>query len=274
MIPVSVIMMTKDEADAIPRTLPSLITHFDDVHVLDSNSADGTAQIAEKLGARVTQFEWNGRYPKKKQWGIDNLPLKHEWILQIDADEDITDEFIGELQNLDWKKDGYFVPAKMIWNGKPLHHGMMNNKLCLYKKSLFNYPVINDLDSIGGWEVEGHYQPLPLTKSVTIGRIRSPLWHRDNTTDWVTRHRRYARWEADMNRLNAWTKDPVPHRERLKKIIRGSWLRPFIIFFYAYIWKNGFMDGFGGLHYARHRALYTYWIRQMREEENKSSYSQ
>lgn len=260
MIPVSVIMMTKNEEQNIVHTLPPLMDHFDDVHVLDSNSTDNTQTIAQNLGATITKFSWNGQYPKKKQWGIDHLPLRHEWILQIDADEHITMAFISELRQIDFSKDGYFIPAKMIWNGKQLNHGMRNKKLCLYKKSAFTFPVINDLNSPGGWEVEGHYQPLPNRPNCEIGTVQSYLWHADNRQSWLARHKKYAQWEYDMNRNHAWPNDPVWWRNMCKKALRHNPLRPFIIFIYGYIFKCGFLDGRNGFDYATCRARYTWWI--------------
>jgi glycosyltransferase involved in cell wall biosynthesis len=260
MIPVSVIMMTKNEAHNIALTLPPLIKNFEDVHVLDSNSTDDTGTIARRLKAKVTNFTWNSQYPKKKQWGIDNLPLKHDWVLQIDADEHITDDFINELNHLDFECDGYFVPAKMMWNNKLLHHGIRNNKLCLFKKNAFQYPIIDDLKSTGGWEVEGHYQPVPTNPQHVIGFVKSSLWHSDTHNHWVERHKKYATWEADMNRSGAWPRDPIRWREWTKKYLRRNSLRPIIIFVYGYIFKLGFLDGVQGFDYALCRARYASWI--------------
>ena len=35
----------------------------------------------------VVQFHFNGTYPKKKNWALDNLPFRNEWVLIVDADE-------------------------------------------------------------------------------------------------------------------------------------------------------------------------------------------
>jgi glycosyltransferase involved in cell wall biosynthesis len=259
-LPISVIMMTLNEADNIARTLPPLLKHFDDVHVLDSNSQDDTAKIARAMGATVTNFKWNRQYPKKKQWGIDHLTLKHEWIFQIDADELTTDAFIDELNEVSLHCDGYFVPARMIWNGQLLKFGAQNNKLCLYKKSAFQYPVTDDLNSIGGWEVEGHYQPIPNIQNARIGQIQSPIIHSDTSNNWIKRHKKYAVWEGDMNRKNAWPDDPIKWRNTCKKLSRNRWFKPFSIFVYGYVLKGGFLDGPVGFDYAKHRAAYAQMI--------------
>ena len=66
-IPVSVVVMTKNEERNIAKCLKALV-EFDEVFVVDSDSTDATCAMATALGARVSNFQWNGKYPKKKQW--------------------------------------------------------------------------------------------------------------------------------------------------------------------------------------------------------------
>ncbi|MGH6631389.1 MAG: glycosyltransferase, partial [Burkholderiales bacterium] len=58
-----------------------------EVWVVDSHSTDATVPIAEQYGARVAQFDYQGGFPKKKNWALVNLPFRHEWVLLVDADE-------------------------------------------------------------------------------------------------------------------------------------------------------------------------------------------
>ncbi len=257
MIPISVIIMTKNEAMNIPHCLPPIMDNFDDVHVVDSNSSDDTPALAKDYGAHVTNFKWNGKYPKKKQWCLDHIPTQYEWVLMIDADEIITDAFIAELKNIDFSADGYFIRADMVWKGFHLKHGQKNNKLCLFKKSAFAYPVIDDLDISGGWEVEGHYQPIfTLSHAPNIGQIKPPIMHHDRKEQWHDRHDKYIAWEAEMTNQNIWPRDPVFMREFIKDILRTSRMRAPIYFIYAYILKGGFLDGKMGLDYALNRYRY------------------
>jgi len=270
MIPVSVIIMTKNEAANLPLALPPRIKHFDDIIVVDSDSTDGTIQIAKSVGARVENFKWNGQYPKKKQWCLDHIKTKHDWILMIDADEIVTDKFIHELYHLDFSHDGYFIKSDMVWCGRHLKFGQKNNKLCLHKKSCFHYPVIDDLDIQGGWEVEGHYQPIPINDIVTIGQIKSPIIHHDRKDNWQMRHDNYVMWEAEMTKREAFPSDPIIWREMVKTQLRSSYLRPITLFLYSYIFKLGFLDGFAGFDYARKRFNYTWRIvRAIRQTNGK-----
>lgn len=270
-IPVSVIVMTKNEEPNIRHSLAPLLAHFDEVFVVDSHSTDNTPTIARRMGVRVIPFSWNGRYPKKKQWCADTVPARNEWIFICDADEIMTDDFIRELRTCPWDMDGYFVASRPVWNGRLLKYGMRNNKLCLYKKTAFTYPVVNDLEIDGGWEVEGHYQPIPASPHMTIGQIKSPIIHHDAANSWVTRHERYARWEAGMNAGKSWPQDPVRIRRILKWILRRFPMRPSLTFIYAYILKAGFMDGRAGLDYALKRRWYACRIRDMSRVIRRSS---
>ena len=84
--PVSVIVPVKNEADNLRRCLPAL-SWADEVFVVDSQSSDETAEVADALGATVVPFHFNGTYPKKKNSALENLPFRNEWVLIVDADE-------------------------------------------------------------------------------------------------------------------------------------------------------------------------------------------
>jgi hypothetical protein len=177
----------------------------------------------------------------------------------IDADEIITENFIKEVQNLDFSADGYFIKSDMFWENTKLKYGLKNNKLCMFNKSKFQHPVVDDLDIMGMGEMEGHYQPTPIGNA-KIGQITSPIIHYDRKGDWHARHEKYIQWEVEMNRRNAWPKDPIAWREFLKSRLRISYLRPIAIFIYGYFVKAGFLDGRAGLNHIYQRAYYTYRI--------------
>src|SRR6267154_3668613 len=94
--PVSVIVPVKNEAENLRRCLPAL-AWADQVIVVDSQSTDETAIVAREHGAEVVQFHFNGTYPKKKNWALDNLPFRNEWVLIVDADEVVVPELAEEI---------------------------------------------------------------------------------------------------------------------------------------------------------------------------------
>src|SRR3954451_18882532 len=95
-VPISVIVPIKNEAANLPRCLAS-IDWADQVFVVDSQSTDGSIEIAQDHGATVVQFQFNGTWPKKKNWALQNLPFRNDWILILDADEVLPPEAKGEF---------------------------------------------------------------------------------------------------------------------------------------------------------------------------------
>lgn len=98
-IPVSVVVMTKNEERNIAKCLKALV-EFDEVFVVDSNSTDATCSIATAMGARVSNFQWDGKYPKKKQWCLEQLPFTHPVVLYVDADEEMTPGLAAEIREV------------------------------------------------------------------------------------------------------------------------------------------------------------------------------
>src|SRR3990172_9987066 len=97
--PVSILMPVKNEKKNIRRCLEHL-RWADEILVVDSQSSDNGVKIAEELGARVVQFHFNGTYPKKKNWALENLPFRHEWVLIVDSDEVIPSELAEEISRV------------------------------------------------------------------------------------------------------------------------------------------------------------------------------
>src|SRR4051812_25902035 len=96
-IPVSVFIIAVNEADRIGRTINSVKDWADEVVVIDSGSKDGTPQTVEALGARSIHHDWPG-YGLQKRFGEDQC--KNDWVLNIDADEVISEELGKEIQEL------------------------------------------------------------------------------------------------------------------------------------------------------------------------------
>lgn len=258
-IPVTAIVVTRNEQTRLERSLRAL-KDFDDVVVVDSLSTDRTRLIAKECGARVEVFSWNGRYPKKRQWCLDNLNVKYDWVFFIDADEVVTPELVSALRGADYSGAGYFVRGRYVAGARVLRHGMSNNKLCLFHRGRMMFPVVDDLDIPGMGEIEGHYQPVirPGCREKTIRQMPGHVIH-DALADeaaWAARHERYALWEAHMIARQAYPPDPSPWRQALKTLFRRWPGRDVAAFIHSYILKAGFMDGREGLYLARRRYHY------------------
>ena len=90
---ISVAIIAQDEADRIGNLLKSL-GFADEIVVVDSGSTDGTQDICRKAGARVISNSWPG-YVAQKQFALE--AATHEWILCLDADEEVSAELASEI---------------------------------------------------------------------------------------------------------------------------------------------------------------------------------
>ncbi len=270
LLKVSVLVTTLNEAANIQRCLNAL-KDFDEIIVIDSGSHDETVQISLDCGARVEQFVWNGKYPKKRQYCLDHIKTKHDMIFFVDGDEEVTPQLIEEIKNLNFKKAGYFVQGQYQWEGKTLHYGLRNNKLVLFDRHKFEFPVVNDLGAFCMGEIEGHYQPIlkAACQGEEIGQLCYPLKHfaYEDKAGWEARHKRYAKWEAGMIAGKLYPKENKFYRESLKCIFRKIWCRGAFSFLHSYIYKRGFLDGKAGLEFALSRRDYYKMVASFRLRE-------
>ena len=258
----SVIVMTKDEEANIAKCLRS-VRGFDEVFVVDSGSRDRTCGIAAEMGATVVDFRWNGRYPKKKQWCLDELPFRHDWVLYVDADEEVTaplTEEIGRVLTGPPRHAGYFVGYDYVFLGRVLHHGHRVYKLVLLNRHKARFPERDDLDVANMWEVEGHYQPLV---EGTTGVLRRRMRHDDHATlyHYFERHNRYSDWEATLRGRGTLLREAEAQptgRRALKAIFARMPVKGLVAFLHSFVLRGGFLDGRAGFHYAIARGFY-YW---------------
>ena len=261
---------TKNEEANLPACLNAL-RNFDQIIVHDSCSADDTEKIANQYNALYIPFSWNGQYPKKRQYFLDNHAndIKHDWVFFVDADEIITPALCKELQTLFQTAPpinhcAYFIKGQYVWNGKNLRYGMQNKKIALFSRHHMEFPIIDDLDIKAMGEIEGHYQPVKKAnaKHLKIGHINAPLMHNAyaNKQAWQARHKRYAAWEDAMDKRRAWPDEDSYIRSALKRLFKSCppYLKSVIAFIHCYIYCRGFLDGRVGFNFALSRASY-YW---------------
>jgi glycosyltransferase involved in cell wall biosynthesis len=252
-IPVSVVVITKNEERAIHRCISSL-AEFDEVFVVDSHSTDRTVELAKDAGAEVVTFTWNGRYPKKKQWALENLSLRHDWVLYLDGDEYVRPDFTAEVRRLVAASTAgaYDVPMDYVFLNRALRHGHKVYKRVLFERRKCAWRELDDLSVENPFEMELHVQP---DVNGTIARTTTTIVHDDlePLTHYFDRHNRYSDWEAVLRLGSA----------SVERTARGKvWARvpfkPLVFFLYAFVAKRGFRDGAAGFHYAVANSFY-YW---------------
>jgi glycosyltransferase involved in cell wall biosynthesis len=256
--PVTVILPVRNDERNMPAALDS-IRWADEVWVVDSHSTDRTAEIAAAYNAHVVQFDYPGYGPKKKNWALDNLPFRNEWVLMLNADERMPAKLVDEVRLAIARNraDGYFLDREHVFLQRPLRWLGPNWSLRLFKHRLGRYESLEvDAPNIGDTEVDDHVKvPGP------VGYLRSPLIHEDRrpisaciesqnqTSDCLAQL--YRKFRHEPSRLVDVVCGTAAQR---RKALRHVWVRlpfrPLARFLLLYVVRRGFLDGMEGFMYS------------------------
>ncbi|MEY2481297.1 MAG: hypothetical protein QOI04_2224 [Verrucomicrobiota bacterium] len=265
-VPVSVLIPIKNEAANLSRCLAS-ISWVDEIFVVDSQSTDGSAQIAQDHGAKVEQFHFNGVWPKKKNWALENVPFRNEWVFILDADETLPPEAAEEFKSAIANAGaiaGYWINRQFMFMGRWLRHAYYPNwNLRLFRHSLGRYEKLTDAATESGDnEVHEH-----VIISGPTAHLRCEMKHYafPSVEIFLEKHNRYSNWEARVAADEYFSRSSgklrsatVDRRRKLKRLAQRLPFRPTLRFLYIYIWQKGFLDGREGFYFARLHAFYEF----------------
>ena len=258
----SVLILTLNEAENLRSCLES-VAWCDDAVVLDSYSEDCTEEVARESGARFVQRQFDD-FASQRNFAIDHIPFKHEWLFHLDADERFSPELADECKKAiaDDAHSGFLVPSKMILQGKWLKHAA-------------GYPVYQmRLMKLGEvrFVQHGHGQR-ECSARRGLGKLSAPYLHYSFSKglhEWFERHNRYSTMEAEacVKELEGtgfdwralFSGDPIVKRRALKQLSSRLPFRPWLKFIYMYSLGVGFLDGGPGLTYCVLQAIYEYMI--------------
>ncbi len=263
-VAVSVIVPIKNEAENLPRCLGS-VKWADEIFVVDSQSTDDSAAVAQQFGARVVQFDFNGTWPKKKNWALESLPFRNEWVFIVDADEALPPEAEQEFARAiadAGEIAGYWINRRFMFMGKWLRHSYYPNwNLRLFRHSLGRYEKLTDAaTNSGDNEVHEHV----IVRGPT-GRLQTEMDHYafPSVEVFVEKHNRYSNWEARVaidrhlgTSAASLSSGAVERRRKLKLLSQHLPFRPLLRFLYVYLWQKGFLDGWEGYYFARLHGMY------------------
>ncbi|AEB09502.1 glycosyltransferase family 2 protein [Desulfobacca acetoxidans] len=258
--PVSVIILTYNEEVNIRACLQSAKDLTDEIFIVDSFSTDQTLNIARAYTEKIYQNAWV-HWADQRNWALDNLPLKTDWVLFLDADERLTPELCQEIsETLAGKANpsvqGYYIKRNFYFLGRWLKHGgyKADYILRLIKKQQAR------ILKRGAWEYA--------TVQGELGYLNYPMRHEDarGLTYWIAKHNNYAIMESHelvrldnkaglTNEAAATNQRKIEHKFKIwlrEKIwVRMPlFIRPLFYFFYRYIVQLGFLDGKEGLIYC------------------------
>ena len=259
-IPVTVIIPARNEETNLARCLERL-DGFAQVVLVDSSSTDRTREIALEFGARYVNFEWDGKFPKKRNWFMMNHQIPTDWILFLDADEFVGDDVKVAVNAAiaDRSVSGYWLNYTNYFMGRRLSFGLSQRKLALFRLGRGMFEKIEEA-RWSSLDMEVHEHPFIEGK---LGKIKVRVDHDDERglRKFIEKHTDYAQWEAQRYLLmrSAGLKTPMlplTLRQRTKYRFIAAWWYPAAYFLYAYVIRLGFLDGRAGFTYAAMKFWY------------------
>jgi glycosyltransferase involved in cell wall biosynthesis len=261
-VPVSILILTKNEQKNLPQCLDS-VSWSDDVVVYDSFSTDETVRIAERSGARVIQRHFDN-WGAHQNWGLQNIQFRNPWVFYIDADERMTRELVQSIRTAvssAGEHVAFRVQRRDFFMDTWLKHVQTSPfYLRLFRPEKMRYErLVNPVSIADGpvGSVAGYLDHFPFSKGMS---------------QWLDRHNSYSSLEARQIIENRRHHTPFSlrkafggrdfHERRFhqKELFYRMPMRPLVKLFILYIVKRGFLDGRAGLRYALLQAIYEYMI--------------
>ncbi len=234
-ISLSVFIITKNEADRIESVIKAVKNIADEILVIDSGSSDNTCEIATNAGAKVIFNQWRG-YGEQKVFG--EKQCRNKWILNIDADEEVSPELAEEIAQIfaQNKLENFYgfrvrIVNKFRFEDRPKKLAYFYNQFRLYNKDYagFNSSTVHD-------SVE-----LKENNPQKIGQLNGIIYHQSfrSFEHWIEKINSYSSMQAEDSFKKG-------KNVTLAKIITV----PLFAFLKAYFVRRYFIYGFDGLIYS------------------------
>jgi len=245
---ISVIILTYNEEANIVQALQSVVGWSDEVILVDSFSTDRTVEIATDFGCRIVRNKFVN-FSNQRNFPLDTLVISNEWIFFLDADEWVPDELKKEISSIISSQpveNGFYIKRRLIWMGSWIRRGYYPS----WQLRLFR----NGMGRCEDRAVNEHF----IVNGI-VGRLQNYFIdenHRD-ISDWILKHNDYATREAielfNLRTIHGYKEIDVnffgDQAQRKRWIRYKVWnrlpplIRPFLYFFYRYIFVGGFLDG-------------------------------
>lgn len=260
LVKISACIIAFNEEDKIASAVQSL-EWADEILVVDSESTDQTAAIAEALGAKVLVKKWQG-FSKQKQYAADHAA--HEWIFSLDADETVSEQLKAEilkLKNFDEVDlaDGYRIPRLSFYMNRPIRHGgwYPDWQLRFYRRTK------------GFWKDVLIHESVQMNERSKVEKLRGDILH--YTVENASHHHRmigerYAPIAAEQMFARGKTATVF----KITTVGLTTFIQNFIV-------KGGFLDGLAGFciaRFAAHHAFLKYFLLWELNKRQKAAVSE
>lgn len=235
------VILARNEEHNLPRCMKSL-DFVSDILVIDDHSTDKTAAIAKKLGAEVRTADVGADFAAARNEALKKT--KTEWVLFIDADEEVSAELktsiIEALQQPD--RDSYYVRRRDFWWGRELRYG---ETMKVRNKGLVRLMK----QGSGTWKGTVHEEFLPAGEA---GTLEGFLNHYP--------HQTLKEFIHDINTYSSLRSEEL-HRFGVKATVFHVLAYPSAKFLVTYILRGGFLDGPPGFAYAFLMSFHSFLVR-------------
>jgi glycosyltransferase involved in cell wall biosynthesis len=262
--PVSVVVLTYMEELNIENCLRSVAGWSTDIHVLDSGSTDRTVEIAQRYAHHV-HFHAYVDHASQVAYVISELPLRFEWLLLLDADNEVSEELKRSIDEVlggaDQGNDGFYSRHRHVFRGGEVR-GLKRWWLRLFRHR--NAEV--DESELVDWRLR-----LRGPTGFLRGEITEHNLKEDDLDFWIDKHQKFASRMAAEETLRrsgviGWSIQPrlSGNPDERMAWLKDRWyscplyVRPFLYFGYRYFWRMGFLDGWNGLLF---HFLQAFWFR-------------
>lgn len=239
MAKISVVLATFNEEKNLPECLESVKNLASEIVIVDGTSTDKTVEVAKRYNAKVYVTDNPQIFHINKQKAIDLATS--DWILQLDADERVTNELADEINEKIHTKtniNGYWIPRKNLFLGRFLMKGGQypDYTLRLYKRGKGKLP-----------QKDVHEQAVVDGKTE---HFKNPLIHiaDPSFSRYIKRFGRYTDLLATQMKVDKSTKTIVAPINYL--LVHPIWW-----FLLTYIRHKGFMDSWQGFVFSFFSAM-------------------
>ena len=251
------VVLTLNEEQDLARALRSL-KWCDELLVVDSGSNDRTFEVARQCGAKFAQHIQAQPFliTEQRNWALDKAGLTSDWILFLDADEEVSPALANHLLaciNSKSALDAYELTPRYWFLGQWLKRtqGYPNWHPRLVRRGTTYFQG-------GVWE--------SFSPGARVGRVSIPYEHyafSKGFDDWLERHRRYATWDAEQitQYLTCGSQSLLPTQRwrNLRLLMSKLWfLRPPLRFIQKYVVQLGFLEGWQAFLFSLMMSLYDF----------------
>lgn len=248
-LPLSVFIIARNEADRIPVVIRAVRDWVDEVIVIDSGSTDETVAVSESLGARVVFNEWRGYGPQKV---FGESLCRNAWLLNLDADEEVSSELGTEIRALFESGEpacvAYTLPILPLYPFQQFGHPWtaFHHPVRLYRRDKAGFKDERVHDSVAVRE-----GPIGHLKGMVLHRSFRSLWHH------IDKVNSYSSAQAEV--MASRGRDPG---------LLALLLVPLLAFFKQYFLRREFVNGVDGI-VVSHMYAFQRFIRLAKTRERQ-----